>query len=107
VFRKIIVSTAAAFFIFAISMYFYGIGDDKKSFDSLPASVESILIVAYSIFYLFDQMNKPQIIFIYQEPNFWFVVGFIIYFSGTLFLLSRPATSTAKSEITFGKSTFF
>jgi hypothetical protein len=107
VFRKIIVSTAAAFFIFAISMYFYGIGDDKKSFDSLPASVESILIVAYSIFYLFDQMNKPQIIFIYQEPNFWFVVGFIIYFSGTLFLFIQASNLDREIRDNFWKINLF
>lgn len=86
VFRTLILGSAIAFYIFAVSLYIYGVDEDQYSFDSLPASVESILIVAYSIFYLFDQMNKPQVMFIYQEPNFWFVVGFIIYFSGTLFL---------------------
>jgi hypothetical protein len=48
--------------------------------------MESILIVSYCIFYLFDQLNKPQVIFIYQEPSFWFVVGLMVYLSGTLFL---------------------
>lgn len=106
-FRKIILFTSALFFAFAISMYFYGMGDDKQSFDSLPASVESILIVAYSIFYLFDQMNKPQVIFIYQEPNFWFVVAFIIYFSGTLFLFIQASNLDREIRDNFWKINLF
>jgi hypothetical protein len=63
--------------VFSISVY---------SFDSLPASIESILLVAFSIYVLYEQMNKPHIIFVYYEPTFWVTVAFILYFSGTLFL---------------------
>jgi hypothetical protein len=73
----------------------------------LPASIESLLIVAFSIFYLFDQMNKPQVIFIYQEPNFWFVVGFIIYFSGTLFLFIQASNLTKEVRDNFWKINLF
>jgi hypothetical protein len=104
VFRIIISISAIAFLIFAI---FYLFGVDDFSFDSLPASIESILIVAYSIFYLFDQMNKPQVMFIYQEPNFWFVVGFIIYFSGTLFLFIQASNLNPVIRDNFWKITLF
>jgi hypothetical protein len=77
------------------------------SFDSLPASIEAILIVAYSIFYLFDQMNKPQVMFIYQEPTFWFIVAFIIYFSGTLFLFIQASHLDREIRDNFWKINLF
>lgn len=104
IFRTIIISCSVFFFAFAI---YYFLTDKNNTFDSLPASIESILIVAYSIFYLFDQMNKPQVIFIYQEPNFWFVVAFIIYFSGTLFLFIQAKNLTMEVRDNFWKINLF
>lgn len=103
-FRIIILGLSGAFFLFTTYYYFSFKSD---TFDSLPASIESILIVAYSIFYLFDQMSKPQVIFIYQEPNFWFVVGFIIYFSGTLFLFIQASNLTLEVRDNFWKINLF
>lgn len=88
-FRRIIIVSAIAFYAFLVGLYL--LQNRGNAFDSLGASVEAILIVVYSMFYLFDQMNKPQVFFIYQEPNFWFVVAFIIYFSGTLFLFIQAS----------------
>lgn len=104
IFRVIMLSASGAFFIFAIFYFFTFKGD---TFDSLAASIESILIVAFSIFYLFDQMNKPQVIFIYQEPNFWFVVAFILYFSGTLFLFIQASNLTVAVRDNFWKINLF
>lgn len=97
---------ACSAFFFAFAIYYF-FTDKNNTFDSLPASIESILIVAYSIFYLFDQMNKPQVIFIYQEPNFWFVVAFIIYFSGTLFLFIQAKNLTMEVRDNFWKINLF
>lgn len=35
---------------------------------------------------MFDQLNKPQVMFIYQDPSFWFVIALMVYTSATLFL---------------------
>jgi hypothetical protein len=104
IFRVLILSTSGIFFVFAI---YYYLTYKSDTFDSLPASIESILIVAFSIFYLFDQMSKPQVIFIYQEPNFWFVVGFILYFSGTLFLFIQASNLTLEVRDNFWKINLF
>jgi hypothetical protein len=100
IFRGVIIVSSAVFFVFSI---YYFLTAKNNTFDSLPASIESILIVAYSIFYLFDQMNKPQVIFIYQEPHFWFVVAFIICFSGTLFLFIQASYLTKEVRDNFWK----
>jgi len=52
-------------------------------------------------------MNKPQVIFIYQEPPFWFVVGFIIYFSGTLFLFIQASNLDRDSREDFWIINYF
>lgn len=107
VFKRIIQVSAAAFYIFAIILYILDMRVEMKSFDSLSASVEAILVVTYSIFYLFDQMSKPQVFFIYQEPNFWFVVGFILYFSGTLFLFIQASNLQPEIRQNFWKINYF
>lgn len=38
------------------------------------------------MFFLYEQVAKSEITFIYQFRGFWFVAAFIIYFSGNLFL---------------------
>jgi hypothetical protein len=59
---------------------------EKKGFDSFPASLESITFILFSVIFFFEQINKPQQIFIYSSPNFWIVLGIMVYMSGTLFL---------------------
>lgn len=104
IFKIIIVVCSLLFYLFTL---YYLLTNQAYSFDSITASIEAILIVSYSIFYLFDQMNKPQVIFIYQEPNFWFVVAFIIYFSGTLFLFIQASNLDANIRDNFWKINLF
>lgn len=87
-FKVVIVTATIAFYLFSV-VYYIKVGD--HGFDSLTASIESIFIVTFCIFYLFDQLNKPQVMFIYQDPNFWFVAGFMVYLSGTLFLFIQAS----------------
>lgn len=59
-----------------------------KVFDSLQASIESILVLAYCIIYFYEQLNQPQISFIYTKYTFWLITGVLIYLSGTFFLFA-------------------
>ena len=59
---------------------------NTEDFDSIQASVESILIIILCIIYLYEQIDKPQDYFIYSSPNFWVILGFLSYMAGTLFL---------------------
>ncbi len=56
------------------------------SFDSRAASVESILIIIYSLLFLYSQIKDPAILFVYNTKKFWVVSACFIYFSSTLFL---------------------
>jgi hypothetical protein len=107
IFRKIMLYSSLVFSVFAVTLYILGLGADDPSFDSLAASIEAILIVLFCMFYLFDQMNKPQVFFIYQEPNFWFVVAFILYFSGTLFLFTQASNMDEEARESYWNINYF
>ena len=68
------------------------------NFDSTAASVEAILIIIYSILFLYGQIKDPAILFVYNTKKFWVVSAFFIYFSSTLFLFVYAATLTKQEQ---------
>ena len=82
---KSIITTASVLFLLFATWFIFDIGAQKK-FDSLPASIEAILIIVFSILFLFDQMNNPEVIMIYESHRFWVITAFLIYMAGGLFL---------------------
>jgi hypothetical protein len=71
------------------ALIFYGVAISNftsKRFDSLSASVESILIIPYCILLLYEQIKDPSIIFVYNNKKFWVIIAILLYFSATLFL---------------------
>lgn len=58
----------------------------NKSFNSAIAGVEAILIIISCLYYFFNQLREPNTLLIYNTKNFWIVIAFLIYFSGTFFL---------------------
>ncbi len=55
-------------------------------FNSLTITVESLIILFFSILYFYDQMQFPKHAFIYTQPAFWGVIGFFIFTAGTFFV---------------------
>lgn len=56
------------------------------SFDSITAGIESISIILLCIYYLISQLKGTNTQFIYSTSNFWIIITFLIYLSGTFFL---------------------
>lgn len=52
----------------------------------MVAGVEAVLIIAMCIYYFFDQLKQPNSLMIYSSINFWIIISFLIYLSGTFFL---------------------
>ena len=48
--------------------------------------VETVLIISMCIFYFFDQLKQPNTYLIYTTIDFWIIIAFLIYLSGTFFL---------------------
>jgi hypothetical protein len=96
------------------ALLFYGVAfanftnQTEDSFDSLTASVESILVISYCILLLYEQINDPTIIFVYNTKKFWVIIAFFIYFSSTLFLFLYTREMTQKEHDKYWSiNTFF
>jgi hypothetical protein len=67
--------------------------------DTIPVSTSALILMIFSILYLFEEIQTPKIGFVYSKPNFWIVVGIMIYFSGTFFLfLQYSALSNSDKD---------
>jgi hypothetical protein len=86
-FKKLIILISAL----TLSFEFFLFLTSKSNLDFWITIITAVVIVFYSIFFFYEQVNSPETLFIYQSYNFWIVVGCIIYLSGTLFLFLYTA----------------
>lgn len=66
--------------------------------DSIPLSTSAVILIIFSILFLFEEIQSPRIGFIYSSPKFWIVVGIMIYFSGTFFYFLQFADFSAADQ---------
>jgi hypothetical protein len=52
---------------------------DEGSFDSIPASIEAIIIISYCILMLYEQISDPKVMFVYNTKKFWITIAFFLY----------------------------
>jgi hypothetical protein len=81
--RRLIIIASILFIVFTT---IYNIITNFKSIDSLPIGIESILIFLYSFYYLYEQMNDTNNLFIYSKYQFWLIIGILIYLAGCFFI---------------------
>ena len=82
-FKKIIFLLSALFITFTT---FYNIQTGFKNIDSIPIGVETILILVFAFYYLYEQLNDTSTLFIYSRYQFWVVIGILIYLAGSFFI---------------------
>jgi hypothetical protein len=82
-YRRIIIWVSSLFLAFCLFDLFTS---KSNTFDSLPAGIEGMLVIVFSLFYLFEKIKQPNSLFLYSTSGFWIIVALIIYFSGTFFL---------------------
>jgi len=83
-FKKIILLISIVFFLFLI--LYYSAQNNFLNIDSVPIGVETILILVYAFYYLYEQMNDLENSFIYNKYHFWLVIGIMLYLSGSFFI---------------------
>lgn len=69
--------------IAAIDFFFV---NKMGGFDSFTSGMEALLIIGLCIYYLFMQIKGSNSLLIYSTTNFWIIITFLIYVSGTFFL---------------------
>lgn len=57
------------------------------NFDSYLPAFLSVAMMIYSVLYFNQQLNLPQITFIYKTPWFWVVTGLLLYYAGSFLIL--------------------
>lgn len=100
--NKIILIIWISFLIFSFIDFFYI--NKMQTFDSFASGIESIIIIILCIYYLFSQIKGVNNLLIYSTFNFWIIVTFLIYFSGTFFLYIM--TYSLRHDIHFQKLYF-
>ena len=82
--KKTIIFIWVGFLLFSLFDLFYI--NEGHGFDSFTSGIESIIILLLCVYYLFSQIIGSNNLLIYSTFDFWVVIGFLIYFSGTFFL---------------------
>lgn len=81
--KKIILFSIASFLLFVV---FYQLNGRIRYIDSVPIGIETILILVFSFYYFYEQMNSIDDSFIYHKYHFWIIVGMMIYLGGSFFI---------------------
>jgi hypothetical protein len=82
--KKIIVFVWLGFLLFAFGDYIFF--SPEYQFDSITSGIEAIIVLMLCMAYLFSQIRGNNSLLVYSTFNFWAVIAFFIYFSGTFFL---------------------
>ena len=59
---------------------------DSSDYNKTPSSFQSLLLLVLSILFYYEQIKKPEALFIYSLPEFWYVTGVFLHASGTFFI---------------------
>lgn len=81
--KKIITLIFIAVTIFSIIDYLFL--RKEEAFNSTIAGVAQVLIISMCIYYFYYQLKQPNTFLIYTTQNFWIIIAFLIYVSGTFF----------------------
>lgn len=93
------------FLITALINLFLLISSNSKSelIDTIPVSTSALILIIFSILYLFEEIQTPKIEFIYANPKFWITIGIMIYFSGTFFFFLQFSDLSSDDQSNFWK----
>jgi hypothetical protein len=90
IFLSIIKKKQIHYLIYALSLIFIAIVlynfHPEKGFDSLSIGVETIFIILFVFYYLYEQMNDLSDSFIYNRYHFWIAIGILLYLGGSFFI---------------------
>lgn len=78
------------FIIFSCIDFFFI--NKMDGFDSFTSGLQTIVIIGLCIYYLFVQIKGSNTLFVYSTSNFWIIITFLIYLSGTFFLYIMAET---------------
>jgi hypothetical protein len=82
-FRRVILLSSL---LFVCSLISFTLFTKIEILDTVPIGIETILILIFSFYYLYEQMSDLNNQFIYNQFSFWAVTGMMIYLAGSFFI---------------------
>lgn len=82
--RTVLIGVSAGFVIFLVLYFFFA--THKSRIDSIPIGIETLLILSFSFYLLFEMMNTIKDSFINYNYRFWVLIGIMLYLSGSFFI---------------------
>ena len=79
--RAVIICSALFYLIVPLSIIYYR----NLNFDPLTFTTEAVFVVVFTIMYFYEQINDPNITFVYGTKSFWIIIGFLLYTAVGLF----------------------
>jgi hypothetical protein len=72
---------------FIIFIFLYGnYNKSASTIDSIPIGIETIIILVFSFYFLYEKTNDTETLYIYSTFQFWIVIGIALYLGGSLFV---------------------
>ena len=82
--KQILAGVSFAFIAF-LAVYFFN-ADSKARIDSIPIGIETLLVLIFSFYLLFEIMNTVKDTYINYNYKFWVLIAMMIYLSGSFFI---------------------
>lgn len=54
--------------------------------DSIPIGFETIILLGFSFYFLYESTKDTTTLFIYQTFQFWVILGIVLYLAGSFFI---------------------
>lgn len=73
------------FILFSVFICLYFLIVPFDFIDSVPIGVETIMVIGFSVYFLYEMVNKTNTL-LYNTTQFWVITGFLIYLAGSFFI---------------------
>jgi hypothetical protein len=93
--KKAVLLSGILFLVYYIKTVF---SSPLGEFNSIINGISLLLTIAYSLLYYYEQLRYPSTLFIYAQPDFWFITGFFMYAAGAFFVFLFRESSVSNSE---------
>lgn len=88
--------------VILVSWFINYFANEYTKLDSLTNGIETLSIIILSILFFYEQLTKPQNLFVYSTAAFWIVAGLLVYKAGTFFLFLYFNTLEQSQKKDFG-----
>lgn len=83
---RLIIKYSSLFFVCFQIFYFFATINYKRTFDSIPIGVESVLLFTFILLFFYDFFITTKDDYIYNNYCFWIAIGIMLYLGSSFFI---------------------